>query len=204
MAPRRSRRLRSGIPGLGSFSLVVLLVGETPTVGVHKTALRNAVKFVDEQFIEQAKGSVGCARGSDLETIRIIGPVFSGSVTSLRLLIDSLYAEIEKKAKPKFHLSFVSGTATLETNRRHLLEALGDPRWVDYRTTTSTNATIYTTLNDYLSQLNVTAEEVALLQESRRHPTQGRPLPMPQAQVEPKGRTPSCRPTPLHRVLPQR
>jgi len=55
---------------------VVLLVLETPTTGVHRLALRNAMKFVGDW-----SSSVDPPQTNP--TLNVVGPVFSGSVVSL-------------------------------------------------------------------------------------------------------------------------
>ena len=67
--------------------LVVFLVGETPTTGVHKSAFESALKQVSElpKYAPQAT----CIAGLDCQSeIKIIGPSFSGSATSIRLSLE--------------------------------------------------------------------------------------------------------------------
>ena len=70
----------------------VFIVGETPTAGIHKAAFVHAV----QEF------SAVCANGQS-EPIRILGPSFSGSATSLHALL---------RAFPAREFVMVSGSAT--------------------------------------------------------------------------------------------
>src|SRR5262249_35486518 len=58
---------------------VVLLVLETPTAGAHRIALRNAIKFVSDWSASDAPAAQANS------TLKVVGPVFSGSVLSLGL-----------------------------------------------------------------------------------------------------------------------
>jgi hypothetical protein len=64
------------VPGQREVTLqVVLLVLETPTTGVHRLALRNAMKFVRDRSSKVDR--------TVTPELKVIGPVFSGSVASL-------------------------------------------------------------------------------------------------------------------------
>jgi hypothetical protein len=58
---------------------VVLLVLETPTSGVHRVALKNAMNFV-ERWNRAVNRATGRENGA---TVRLVAPVFSGSMPSL-------------------------------------------------------------------------------------------------------------------------
>ncbi|MBZ5678506.1 MAG: hypothetical protein LAO24_00210 [Acidobacteriia bacterium] len=81
-------RLRQ--PGLQVFrvkqsnvALFVFLVGETPTNGINKIQLRNAIQYTD-----QLCGSLNPSCATQHE-IRILGPTFSGSFDSLKQALGS-------------------------------------------------------------------------------------------------------------------
>jgi hypothetical protein len=97
--------------------LLVLLVGETPTWGVHRRALGFAFAF---------------ARRIAPSTIRVLGPTFSGSARSASEQAVSWYASASKDdaadallAVPKV-IQFVSGTAT-DPSLRHELARPENP-----------------------------------------------------------------------------
>ncbi len=92
--------------------LLVLVVGETPTWGVRKEALANALDLVSwlsnywpdkppQRFPEVAKGP---------PQIRILGPSFSGSAKSIDLALDAWLATHQPLPLPQ--VTIISGTAT--------------------------------------------------------------------------------------------
>lgn len=79
-------KLHNSTPGLLIFRrfdrremAVVLLVGEVPALGIHRTAFQNAVRAVQLW---------GGAEGRKPVTIRIVGPTLSDSALSLQLAIE--------------------------------------------------------------------------------------------------------------------
>jgi hypothetical protein len=66
--------------------LALLLVGETPTAGIHKTAFAKAVQILRKCPADKVEGN----------RVRVIGPFFSGSVDSLRMALEKV-RETEKK-----------------------------------------------------------------------------------------------------------
>jgi hypothetical protein len=117
--------------------LLVYLVGETPSSGINKRALRAALTEIswfcnwssdhgDDPIRKIAKGSAACAdgrtkiqvvTGNSKEAIpagiRILGPSYSGSAQSLDLAL-SYWVDSIRQVKPEAVLSVVliSGTAT--------------------------------------------------------------------------------------------
>src|SRR5262249_41758250 len=84
---------------------VVFLVGETPMGGIHKQALYSALKLIAE---------VGHPESAP---VRIVGPYFSGSQTSLQFVIgdwwglgDSIYSD--HQTHPTYHFEIITGNAT--------------------------------------------------------------------------------------------
>jgi hypothetical protein len=64
-------------PKRGLSLLALLLVGETPTAGIHKHAFLNAVRVIRDCPGHKEEGNL----------VRVIGPYFSGSAVSLRLAL---------------------------------------------------------------------------------------------------------------------
>jgi hypothetical protein len=85
--------------------LVVFLVGETPTWGVEKVALEEALDFIDLAKSPRAGREV-----------RIVGPTFSGSASSLRFAL----REWVPPAGGSPCFTVVSGNATSQTAKRLL------------------------------------------------------------------------------------
>ncbi len=96
--------------------LLVFLVGETPTYGIHKAALINALNQISSlrslsTISEPAKISA-CSfnQSADALSIRIMGPSFSGSAASLALTLRSWMRESATPLSSK--VCIISGSAT--------------------------------------------------------------------------------------------
>lgn len=120
---------RKSVPGVLLFRnsnlkvprvLMVLVVGETPTSGVHGAALLNALRM-SEQF-------------SSATPIRIVGPTFSGTAYSLRVLLETF------AGKPKRNFQIISGTASGSEVASLLRKAEGSEHNFSYAATTVTEA----------------------------------------------------------------
>ena len=119
--PYGHQHLYDSQPGLMLFRdpsghklLVVFLVGETPTAGVHKTAMYSALEQL-AQFYPQGPKHAELPTGFPLpdtseaaNTIRIMGPSFSGSAVSLRFVLD----QWSQDKNPNWQFEIISGTAT--------------------------------------------------------------------------------------------
>ena len=86
--------------------LVVFVVGETPTAGIHKDALLSALQQID---------ALSPKEGEKPECVKILGPSFSGSAESLRTVLLDWLLESKTTARQgagqrKIHI--VSGSAT--------------------------------------------------------------------------------------------
>lgn len=98
----------------GHKLLLVFLVGETPTAGVRKSALLSALDELAEFYPQEPNhpelpAGFPVPETSDAaSTIRIMGPSFSGSAVSLRLVLGQWSQD--KKLNWKFEI--ISGTAT--------------------------------------------------------------------------------------------
>jgi hypothetical protein len=89
-------------------ALLVFVVGETPTSGIHR-----------DQF-QEAIGDMRALFSSRLPTLQILGPTFSGSLFSLRALIES-----NKKDFGAFQV--YSGTANSYESIQQFLKSGSDP-----------------------------------------------------------------------------
>jgi hypothetical protein len=122
---------------------LLYLVGELPTSGVHKEALRAALR--ERHFL--ASGS------ADANTIRIVGPSFSGSSISLREVLTGFMRGSCKAV-------IVSGAATSTANAR-ILRGNG----IDFRATVHDDATMRRVLQKRILE-NLELKRVAYLHES--------------------------------------
>jgi hypothetical protein len=69
--------------------LLLFLVGETPTGGIHKIAFQNALRQIEELDGWKRSGKASETAETANKTLRIIGPAFSGSADSLAILLRS-------------------------------------------------------------------------------------------------------------------
>jgi hypothetical protein len=111
------------VPGLILFRnprlqklLLVFLVGETPTTGIHKQALFSALDQMaqfypwDPRHTNLPPGLPQLASDVQPDTLCIMGPAFSGSAVSLRFVLDSWLKSRENV--PNLRFQIISGTAT--------------------------------------------------------------------------------------------
>jgi hypothetical protein len=120
--------LYESVPGLILFRdpihqklLLVFLVGETATTGIHKLAMFSALEQIaqfypwDPRHSELPPGfpQVAPPAGSGSSggaTVRIMGPAFSGSAVSLRFILNRWSESQSNRSNVRFQI--VSGTAT--------------------------------------------------------------------------------------------
>jgi hypothetical protein len=69
-------------------TLFVLVVGETPTAGIHEEQFRHAVEFIEKNTkVHLRSGTDWRANPNQEPGLRILGPMFSGSMPSLAKLL---------------------------------------------------------------------------------------------------------------------
>ena len=128
---------------------VVLLVPETPTSGLHRDALRAALRLVTSWNDESQA------------PIRILGPTFSGSVASLRRALDD-----DPAVRAGRKVQIISGSATAASNRS-VLE--GGTSHIRFSSTTHTFPQSLRALQTYLGGVHegwARGTSMALLHES--------------------------------------
>lgn len=137
--PPRYRREPSLLLFRGTRELIlVFLVGETPTSGLHKAAMASALLqlanfFLWEPGANRPPGELcEMAQKNPDRTIRIMGPTFSGSVPSLEFSLRDFLARIqgEPPGPDSPHLKFriISGTATTISPKEFSRIGEGGPR----------------------------------------------------------------------------
>ncbi len=124
-APSSSRQqsLYESTPGLILFRnprdrqlLLVFLVGETPTTGIHKRAMFSALDQMAQFYPWDPSHSSlpstfpKTTGRSPVDTFMVMGPSFSGSAVSLRFVLDSWIDSRSNPSNPRFEI--ISGTAT--------------------------------------------------------------------------------------------
>ncbi len=101
---------------------IVFLVGETPTGGLHKRAFTRALRIMTD------------AGHSVTEPVRVIGPYFSGSQTSLQFVVGDWWAGMNGWffPNPAYRFDVISGNATA-LHRKDLFQldpySDGHPDW---------------------------------------------------------------------------
>jgi hypothetical protein len=87
--------------------VLVYLVGELPTSGVHGGALRSAL---DERAVLLSRVNDSRTTGDPTDTVKVLGPTFSGSAESLRRVLDTWASE--QPAAGPVHYRVATGSAT--------------------------------------------------------------------------------------------
>lgn len=88
--------------------VLVYLVGELPTAGVHGGALRAAL---DERAELLSRVNDGWRSGGPGDTVRVLGPTFSGSAESLRRTLDAWAADQLEAGPVQFRIATGSATS---------------------------------------------------------------------------------------------
>lgn len=111
------RRVNESSSGLDV--LLLLLVGETATAGVHQQALANALDFA-LLWRRQADDTAAGHDGRRKDAIRVLGPTYSGSAIPLRQALDDarLRHGLAKDGRAWFDV--VTGSASSLDNRKWL------------------------------------------------------------------------------------
>ncbi len=159
-------RLHESEPGVLLFReqgrqrlLLVYLIGETPTAGIHKVAFETALNDIDAALKDQSHTNLASPR------FRIAGPSFSGSIDSLRVVIRNWLQAHPPSATASGPLfTIVSGSATLASNKQ-ALELIG-PHAVEFAATVASDDTVQSAMEQYLNSQGVPPETpVAVLTE---------------------------------------
>ena len=104
-AQKREEDTSSSVDGERVVRLrVVLLALETPTSGVHRSALRNAIRFI--------RAWRKCS-GDEKEGLDVLGPTFSGSTLSMALTLGDPDDEFARAFK---RIRVISGSASADDN----------------------------------------------------------------------------------------
>ena len=103
----------------GHKLLLIFLVGETPTNGIHKLAMASALEQIGDFFPwgpghgKLPKSFPQPAPSGSATVINIMGPSFSGSSPSLEFALRTWLSKVTKySGAPCIHFRIVSGTAT--------------------------------------------------------------------------------------------
>ncbi|MBI4517867.1 MAG: hypothetical protein HY699_18830 [Deltaproteobacteria bacterium] len=144
----------------GKRMLVLFLVGETPTSGIHKAALRRALDDILEAGWKPP--------------LRILGPTFDGSVHSLRLALQRWWSDdkaaLATRSAAAPLLRIISGGVTNGESKQLLETALasddGFGPLLTFQTTVASKTMMRAALEDYLEEIGVPpSEPIAVLTE---------------------------------------
>lgn len=139
--------------------MVVFLVGETPTAGIHKAAFKKCLELIS------------CSsdfKNSD-RTFRILGPAFSGSADSLKLAIQQwLSGAKAKRPAPTFRLISGSATSVDKCAFESGFEPpkSGQEKVVTFQATVLSDEYVMRKFVDYLTKERGCRGKIALLLES--------------------------------------
>lgn len=128
--------------------LILSLVGETPTAGLHKLAFLKALR--------DAQGLAPMGRGKD--AVRLVGPSFSGSAVSLQTLLRGL---------PDLDFRIISGRVTDRHVQEMLERQAGGGHAIRFHTTTIPDDTLADAFYAYLvDTLGAKEKDIAIITES--------------------------------------
>jgi hypothetical protein len=156
-----SSRLHERQPGTLTFRRVdsnevqlqvVLLVLETPTAGVHETALRNSLSFVR---------TWNACSGLGRDALRVLGPAFSGSTVSLASVLGDPAIKTWFKSR-----LVITGSATADDNCRQMTTFSGG---ADYFATVQPTSELIKRMAAFLAAMNADWRDggrIAVLTES--------------------------------------
>jgi hypothetical protein len=165
-----------------TYLLTLFLIGETPTQGIHKTALLNALEqakrlgHTNAQEWARVQGILLLCEGVDHNepkceqagqlippafTIRLLGPTYTGSATSLAITLRSW---LERKCNTDWRINIISGGATAIKKQEFLNRAnpAGKTDRVWFAATTTYTPNDLTAFINDLPQ----GSKVAILRES--------------------------------------
>jgi hypothetical protein len=170
--------------------LVVLLVGETPTTGVHKKAMSTALSIIGayqacivEKQAQRVSGTTpvvaadaGLMSNADANgyEFKIIGPYFSGSAQSLAVVISEWLKDEARRSKPSqkanWRFNVVTGSAQRIHGTEFIRLASADPgrATVEFHSMLNPFDHVMHGLFEYLQKANgeKALDKVALLTES--------------------------------------
>jgi hypothetical protein len=128
--------------------LLLFLVGETPTSGIHRLAFQNTLWQI-EHLAGWAETKTQPPSPEDLNKspLRIVGPTFSGSAVSLAMGLNSWLCEYT--ASPPPEVKVVSGSATA-IKKQDFLKMVGQPG-VSFHSTVVTDEEARKAFIKYLS-----------------------------------------------------
>lgn len=145
--------------------LALLVVGETPTSGVHKVALAECFDIAAAWHAPNVDDDV-----RDLE-VPVLGPSFSGSARSMRLCAEQWMRRHKRIGSPfaaRAQINFCSGSATARSNQSWLRREPTDdcPLKLTFTATVyPDDVSVETILNYFVSDRNIPPDQIVMLTE---------------------------------------
>jgi hypothetical protein len=172
--PYQMRRTYTREPGIILFRdikpderrlLLLFLVGETPTTGIHKDAFNNAL----DQIMRLHEAGIAQSSEDGSWKIRVLGPSFSGSATSLSLSIKELFNN-QRERSSRVKMQIISGSATA-INKNDILCLTGNNPNVTFNTTVPLDTDVQKAFIKYLKNIGavdagVDETNIAILTEA--------------------------------------
>jgi hypothetical protein len=146
--------------------LVVFVVGEEPTSGIHKRQFENAVAWI--AALQAASGGIAPSVPGRADIIGILGPTFSGSLPSLAQML----AEGETSLKSAFldgsdasqPLRIFSGNVTSDSAVAQFQQEIGSDH-VEFRSFQASDDTLLSRYRTYLFRQGFDISRLAIISE---------------------------------------
>lgn len=148
----------------GERLLVLFLVPETPTAGIHHEPFNRAVSFAMEWIARDPQNRSATSARSSLAGI--VGPMFSGSVASLARAIAMQKAPV---GFPCQRVHVVSGAASDEENRNTLRTTIPCAEGkiaVDFRAMVHTNAAMRAAIQRFQRDIGIKERTAEIVEQS--------------------------------------
>lgn len=131
----------------------VFLVGETPKTGIHQAAFDVAVHLIED-----------LSGGTINDTLKILGPTYSGSALSLRIALERWYTRSRGASSSRHRIDVVTGSATAPC-LEYLLQ-LGPAKAVSfYRAVVPLDVLLYVSLSQLKLRMGWDLRKVVLITE---------------------------------------
>jgi len=161
-APKSSDPPQPGTLAPYEEGLVVFIVGEEPTGGVHKRQLENALNWVAALQPWTTDGNVAPAH-----PLKVLGPSFSGSLPSLAQLLAEDSSTVSKlyANAPDRTLSIYSGSVTSNALVKWFIDPARGIGTVRFRSFQQDGDGLFKAYREYLKQLKFEVSHLAILSE---------------------------------------
>jgi hypothetical protein len=149
-------------------TVVVFVVGEEPTDGIHRKQFDNAARWIHSlESLWQPDTEKPAASFSD--TLQILGPNFSGSLPSLQQLLQTPETRNIPKAQPAKNLAIYSGQITSGLGVHWFQDATGDSsglgRKINFLSFQQEDDEAMARYYAYLEKIDIHKKDIAIVSE---------------------------------------